>query len=168
MAVNVKYNSRKLNLELSQWSDARKKDLKKLIASTAYDIEGDAKQLVPVGVDGTLRASINVKFKKNGYEAEIGPGALEGKSVVYAEIIEFGRKPGGFPPWQENTSLWRWVKLKLGITGKLTKQVAFMIARKIARSGFPKHPYLKPAFDRKIGRFQSGLSKLFKRTDKKV
>lgn len=168
MSANAKYNPRKINLDLTQWTEARKAELKKLIAKTAYEIEGKAKTLVPTGVDGTLRASINVKFKNAGFAAEIGPGALEGKSVVYAEIIEFGRKPGGFPPWRENTALWRWVKLKMGVTGKLTKQVAFMIARKIFQSGFPKQPYLAPAFRQKIPNFKKGLIKLFKRTKKKT
>jgi hypothetical protein len=168
MSINVKYNPKKINLDLSQWTEARKADLRKQIARSANEIEAEAKTLVPVGVDGTLRASINTKYKKKGYEAEIGPGALEGKSVIYAEIIEFGRKPGGFPPWQENTSLWRWVKLKMGITGKLTKAVAFMIARKIAREGFAKHPYLKPAFDHELPNFKKALFKIFKKTKKKA
>lgn len=155
-----RYNN-ELKRQLKAWSKKKEQEVKKQVLKSAYLIEGRAKRLAPV-FEGHLGASINVKPTKKGFAAQIGSGVLSGKPLLYAEIVEFGRKPGGFPPYQENTSLYRWVKLKLGIVGKMTKQVAFLIARKIAKYGFKPHPYLKPAYDHEIGPFEQAIKEIMK------
>lgn len=150
------------NRQLKSWKNERELELKRQVTKSAYNIESKAKVKVPV-FEGTLRASLNVKIIQSGYTAQIGSGVLGGKPLTYAEIIEFGRKPGGFPPFSENSSLYRWVKLKLGITGKLTKSVAFLIARKIAKYGFKAHPYLKPSLEHERPSFERKIKEIMKR-----
>lgn len=160
--IKITSNIKKVKAQLKKWEKERKEEVKKQVYISATNIEAKAKRNVPV-FEGTLRSSINVKQIRKGFAAQIGSGVLSGKPLVYAEAIEFGRKPGGFPPWQENSGLYRWVKNKLGIVGKMTKTVAFLIARKIAKEGFEKHPYLKPAHDSEINKFETAIKKIMKR-----
>lgn len=76
----------------------------------------------------------------------------------YWYYVENGRKPGRFPP---PNKIEEWVKIK-PVTpytmknGKLptTKQLAFLIGRKIAREGTQPHPFFKPAKEDTIAHFR--------------
>ena len=103
--VRLQHDKTKTIRQIRGWHDKRVKDLIVQVEKSARKIEGEAKHRAPVGADGALRASIGVKRKQGGLAAEIGTGVLGGKELVYAEAVEFGRKPGGFPPWKENTAL---------------------------------------------------------------
>jgi len=52
----------------------------------------------------------------------------------YGLPVEEGSRPH-WPPWGAGSSLYVWVERKLGITGKDTKSVAFLIARSISKKG---------------------------------
>lgn len=160
--IRITSDINKTKRQLKAWKKRRDQDIIKQVATSAYDIEARAKRNVAV-FEGHLRASINTKFIHNRFAAQIGSGVLTGQALAHAEAIEFGRKPGGFPPYKENTSLYRWVKLKLGIGGKMTKSVAFLIARKIAKYGFKKQPYLIPAYNSVRRDFEMKIKKLMRR-----
>jgi len=163
MSVEIKFDEKKLVKSLDRLYKKWSPDVKKQVAKSAYNIHREAVQNVPVGADANLKVSLQTKFRDQGYTSEIGSGVLTGKALIYAEVVEFGRKPGGFPPWKENSGLYRWVKLKLGIAGKMTKSVAFLIARKIAKYGFKGQPYLHPAFKHEEPIFIREIKKIFKK-----
>lgn len=90
----------------------------------------------------------------------------------YAEFVEFGRRAGRMPPVEAITE---WVRKK-GIadtysikTQRQSKRdasfdnraqnIAFAIARKIARQGTPAKPFLFPAFEAKKGNIITNIEK---------
>lgn len=97
---------------------------------------------------GTLASSITNILKKtrNGY-------ILETQAEDYANWVEYGRKAGKQPPLQ---SIIRYIQEKKAIqqspfirTAKnrkqATKSLAYIIARKIGRTGTRKQPFIIPA-----------------------
>jgi hypothetical protein len=55
--------------------------------------------------------------------------------LVYAPVMEFGRRPGArMPPIDP---IQRWVRRKLGLRSSEARGVAFVIARSIGRRGIP-------------------------------
>ncbi len=63
--------------------------------------------------------------------------------VEYAESVELGTKPH-FPPLEP---LVDWVVAKLGVPRKEARSIAFLVARKISRSGTKAKLFVKDAFD---------------------
>ena len=57
-----------------------------------------------------------------------------GSHVEYADVIEYGRRPGRPPPY---TALILWVRRKLGIPREQAPRVAYLVARAIGRRGLP-------------------------------
>ena len=160
--ITIKSNINSVKRGIKAWKRFQEDQIKEQVLRSAYNIEAEAKRNVPK-FTSILAATLNVKKIKSGFAAQIGSGVLSGKPLVYASAIEFGRKPGGFPPWQINSGLYKWVQLKLGITGKMGKQVAFLIARKIANEGFKGQPYLVPAHDNEKTNFSKKLAKILKK-----
>lgn len=161
--IEVKFDDRKLTKRMRKLSKKWIPEVKKQVYKSANEIHREAVNLVPVGADAQLKNSLEVNLKDKGFAADVGTGVLSGEKLVYAEAIEFGRKPGGFPPWKENSGLYRWVRLKLGITGKMTKSVAFLIARKVADFGFKGQPYLIPSFKNEEKIFNRKIKDIFKK-----
>src|SRR5687768_16321338 len=80
---------------LDAYSQEKQTEVKKQVAISAFAIEADAKQVVPVKT-GRLRASIDSTFSQNGNSAEVGT------DVSYGPSVEFGSsgrvaKPFLFP-----------------------------------------------------------------------
>lgn len=94
-------------------------------------LESDVVVRTPAGVGGAagLRGSIE------GTVTEMRGVAtgIVGTAIPYGEVIEYGRKPGKFPP---TGPLELWVRRKLGVNGDKAPGVAFLVARKIAKKGF--------------------------------
>jgi HK97 gp10 family phage protein len=80
---------------------------------------------------GNLGRSITVR-EASASRGEVAVGER------YGGAVEFGRRPGKFPPI---SALERWAALKLGTPG-----LGFVIARKIAREGTKAQPYMEPTF----------------------
>ena len=76
---------------------------------------------------GLLRGSIHSE-EQIGPESVIG---VVGTSMNYAVPVELGTRPH-FPPIEP---LIDWVQVKLGVAERLARGVAFLVARKIARTG---------------------------------
>lgn len=106
--------------------------LLKAMRESAVLIQSLAKAKAPV-FRGLLRVSIvqNVREEGNRIVGEVG------SALPYAQVVEFGRNQGWFPPL-ENLRLW--ARRKLG-----DDRLAFPIARAIKRRGFKAQPYLGPA-----------------------
>lgn len=74
--------------------------LSKRIRETAFNVEGDAKELCPIRF-GHLQGSITTQISSDGLVAEIGTG------VDYAEFVELGTRrmrarPYLLPAFEEN------------------------------------------------------------------
>lgn len=82
----------------------------------------------PVGATGKLRQSISLEPFNVG---PIGFGVRIFSPLVYAPPVEFGSRPH-FPPIEP---IEYWVRRKLRITGKTSRQVAYLVARAISRRG---------------------------------
>jgi len=96
---------------------------------------------------GVLRASIGHRTVIDQLRVTIGPGlaARPGGEDPrsYGYYVEHGRGPGKAPP---PGALDLWVKRKLGVGDEEeVERLAFLIARKIARSGTTPAPFLVPA-----------------------
>lgn len=112
---------------------------------------------VPVGVSARLKNSIGSEIRTEGIGSVVGTVGSSLKGEEYPAVMELGRKPGAKMPPPE--ALVRWVHVKhLAGTysiksrrrqgGKKRQadedlQVAFMIARSIARKGIKGKFYMR-------------------------
>lgn len=97
----------------------------------------------PVGVTGNLRDGIetNINGRPPNFSGDVLP------NVLYGDPVEFGRKPGKFPP---PDAIELWVRRVLDVPSEDVRGVAFVIARAIARRGIPP-----------VRMFERGLSRGF-------
>lgn len=102
-------------------------------------LEGEAKDLTPVGAMGLLRQSILAQEPRVLADQVIG---VVGTALDYAVPVELGTKPH-FPPVE---ALEDWVRRRLGVAEKDARRVAFLVARKIAAHGTPAFGMLHRAF----------------------
>ena len=63
-------------------------------------------------------------------EGQVGHAVVN--PLVYAPVVELGRRPGSRPP--PSSVIARWLQRK-GMSGKEAKQLAFVVARAIGRRG---------------------------------
>lgn len=75
---------------IKAWEGDKSREVARLVVSTAYEIERDAKKAAPVDT-GRLRASITRQVGKN----ERFPSAVVGTNVKYAPFVEFGTGRAG-------------------------------------------------------------------------
>ncbi len=102
-------------------------------------LQREVADAAPVGVLGNLR---------NGWFSDVVSLSgqvvgLVGTSVEYAESVELGSKPH-FPPL---APLVDWVVAKLGVPRVEARSVAYLVARKISKSGTKAKLFVKGAFD---------------------
>lgn len=83
----------------------------------------------------------------------------------YWKYLEYGRKPGRFPPVDK---IRQWIRIKPIIalpseTGKLPtqNQLAYLIGRKIATKGIPAKHYLQNTMDEVIAEFEQRIIAAF-------
>lgn len=95
-----------------------------------------AKANAVVGATGHMRQGIAVsETSSGGY-----PAVIVAPSALYGGVVEFGRKPGAWPP---AGALTLWMERK-GIDPKLE----YVIRRKIGKKGTKAQPFLVPALDK--------------------
>lgn len=87
---------------------------------------------------------VSIQFKNNKFEADISIAS-------YWKYVEYGRRPGKFPPINK---ILDWIKIKPviprpmnGLKPPTEPQLAFLIARKIARDGIKAGNQFKEALD---------------------
>jgi hypothetical protein len=97
-------------------------------------LEREIKENMPVGAHGLLRGSVFHELRGDPG----GVAGVVGSPLNYALPVELGTKPH-FPPL---APLQDWVEKKLGVDKSESRQVAFLVARKIARKGTAaQHPF---------------------------
>lgn len=133
-----------------QLSDLENTKIIQQISKSALKIETDAKRRAPSDV-GKLRASIQTRLKRAGFEAEIYSDA------AYAAPTENGAKPHFPPP----SALEGWAK-RHGMAG-----MEYIIARAISRRGLPARPFLYPAWETERPDFINGLKTILRDMEKR-
>ena len=110
-------------------------------------IENNIKPFAPVD-RGRLRSSITTEVSNmitlSQIVGRVGPSL---KAEVYPQVMEFGREPGHFPPLEP---IQAWVKRVIRPPEKELRSVAFLVARKIYRSGIKGREYLKQGYEKSI------------------
>jgi hypothetical protein len=124
--------------ELIENMGATRTMVKPLIAGTlnqvATQIKYDARNIAPIAF-GKLKGGISHTVKKSSLE-----GIVWSKEK-YGVFVERGTRPH-FPPIEP---LKRWSALKLG-----NPNLAWAVAKKIAREGTDAQPFMQPALDKNI------------------
>jgi len=122
-----------IQIRLNGLSDLLRKVDKRLYAQPIRDmlqrssaeIAGEVREKTPVDT-GRLRNSVTSEVEKT-MPTDVPTWARIGSNVVYAPPVEFGRKPGTFPPYRQ---LQPWARRHgFGPSG------GFLVARAIARRG---------------------------------
>lgn len=93
-------------------------------------IETNVVSRTPVGVSGQLRQGWSSQVRGTPLEATFYGKVMN--PIVYGLPVEEGRRPGKMPPI---APIELWVIRKLGIVGADSRGVAYLVARKIGRSG---------------------------------
>jgi hypothetical protein len=115
--------------------------LVKAMQKSVIKVESEIKPLTPVGVSGNMRASIGSQVSSNGLGAVVGKVSSSLKD--YPAVMEFGRKPGRMPPVE---ALERWVQVKMRVPASELREVAFVVARSIARKGIKGRKFFERGF----------------------
>lgn len=119
--------------ELAQkYPDAVREETESVMREITARLEAEVARRTPAGVGGAagLRGSIHGEVKSFGGSVT----GVVGTPLSYGEVIEYGRRPGKFPPV---APIQLWVQRKLGLSAKDSRSVGFIVARKIAARGFP-------------------------------
>lgn len=105
-------------------------------------------------VTGLLRQSGKVQ-KVNDEALDVGFFDTQNKQSGYAAYVEYGRRAGRMPP---PDMIEAWVYKKFHHSDhKVSKAIAWAMARKIAKEGTRPHPFFVPAIDKNKGRIQEAL-----------
>ena len=135
----------------SKVNDNVRRQMNMLFEHTTLELETKAKRRVAENGSvntGLMRSSIHKKTSD-----------LRASVVVnakYGSVVEYGRRPGKFPPVD---AMRYWVKRKLRITGEREiNAAAYMVGRKIARSGIPPRPFLFNTWDEMKPQFYRNLT----------
>jgi hypothetical protein len=125
----------------SAWEKAPQivsEELERFMEGATLFLEGEVKERTPAA-HGTLKQSFTSEVRRLS-DSVIG---VVGSPLAYAIPVELGTRPH-FPPVD---ALMDWVKVKLGIDGPEARNVAFLVARKIAARGTQGAFMVKKAFD---------------------
>jgi hypothetical protein len=137
MQMGLQIHHRGLMQAISQGPAVLRKHMNLAVLRTVMEIARYARRYAPKAFS-TLTQSINHRMV-NALTGEVAP------HVDYAEMVETGTGPGGFPT---DEAIFRWIKVK-GIQprdpGMDQRDLSFVIARSIALEGTPKQPYMAPA-----------------------
>lgn len=150
-------------------------DLKKL----NMNIEQFEKELLVACKDGLAALGMRIvkaaqtRLKRNGNIASgflANSGAtketprgeiLAGFSAHYAYWVEFGRRAGGYPPFQ---AIFQWVRKKhFAKDEEEAESIAYGIQRAIGKKGTKPHPFLYPSMQRNKGLYYSIIDKATKK-----
>lgn len=117
------------------------------VSRSALAIQGGAKRLCPVD-SGRLRSSIGVRFYLGGLAGHIGT------NVEYAQPVEFGT--GVYGPQQREIVI---VPKRATVLSWIGKDGQRVFASKVVIKGQKPQPFLGPAFDDEMPRFERAIEK---------
>lgn len=130
---------------LSRHPEQVSNEIRKMMQISLDTLEQTIAGNTPVN-NGLLRGSLTNRMQ--GHPATWLVGEVF-SPLIYAEPVEHGRKPGKMPPVD---AIELWVIRKLGISDpNESRQVAFAIARKIAKYGTAGAGMFQKGFDQASG-----------------
>ena len=145
---------------LQQSPDLLTKNLNLAVLRTVQEMASSARGYAPKA-ESTLTKSINARMVSQ-LEGQVAP------HVDYAQMVEEGTGPGG---WPSDQSVVDWIRVK-GITpndpGMDEWDLAFLFARSIALHGTPAQPFLQPAFNINKGRGERRMDQAIAQTIKEM
>lgn len=103
------------------------------LETLAMEFERRVKARTPVGVFGESGLRGSIAGEVRGVPAR---SAMVATASPYGAVIEHGRRPGPISATGRQ-ALALWVQKKLGVPAEEAPRVAFLVARKIRRRGFP-------------------------------
>lgn len=146
----------KIELLKGKYKDA----VNRAIASAALKVESAAKKNL------TANGSVDTGNARAKTLHSLNPAEIEGvvkTAAKYGAVIEFGRRPGTFPPVEP---IRLWVRRKLKVQAADVKGVAYLVGRKIKQQGIKPRPYLEPAFNDNLDPFRNRLKLEIKKASK--
>jgi len=132
MGLTVEIDARDIDALLKNFSEFKDIVFVEMVSAMHASLAIFQEQVTgrtPVGVTGNLRQSIMPVTRgttPQNFEGELAT------SLIYGLPVERGRRPGKFPPVD---AIELWVQRKLGVSPDESRNVAYLIARKIAVSG---------------------------------
>ena len=125
---DITFDARAVNKMLARFgSDAMGKRTRAAMNESLAYMQGQVQEGTPVGVAGNLRGSIITDIR--GHSVDLSGKVFS--PLPYARYVEFGRRPGKFPP---RGPIELWARRKLG-----DASLWFVVARAIARRGTKGH-----------------------------
>jgi HK97 gp10 family phage protein len=137
MQLGLEIHHRGLMQAISQGPAVLRKHMNMAVLRTVMEIARSARRYAPKAFS-TLTQSINYRMV-NALTGEVAP------HVDYAEMVETGTGPGGFPT---DEAIFQWIKVKRiqpRDPGMDQRDLAYVLARSIALKGTPEQPYMEPA-----------------------
>jgi phage gpG-like protein len=133
---------------------------RKFLDRSGRSIVSKAKPLVPVNT-GRLRKSL---LSTVSNETPVPLSVTVGTNVTYAPFVEFGRKPGRWPP---DAAIRTWVTQKnrgrLGTRDpEALDRMTFQVRRAIGRRGVKERPFLRDGTEAAIPAIQAHVTTLGK------
>jgi hypothetical protein len=120
---------RQLQRALQEAPEVAERELTAAATEAVLLVEREVQERISVGATGLTRASVTGDVMST----PVGPLGVVGSSQVSALFVELGTKPH-MPPV---APLVPWVRNVLGVPAKDARNVAFLVARKIAVHGTP-------------------------------
>lgn len=111
---------RGIDAELNRIGNEMVRDVVDYIEENRLEVQGDLKKGITYQVD----------YANGAFTLRMGGTAK------HTYFVEEGRRPGKFPPVRK---MQLWVQRKLNIKGKQRNRVAFLVGRKISKSGTKAH-----------------------------
>lgn len=132
------------------------------------DLAGRISQRAPVGISGNLGQSFVADPATATGGIEIIGGAnpelnIEGRvfsSLVYAVVIDEGRRPGSPISRAGIDAIGLWAQRKLGLSATEANRAKWAIAYKIVQKGIQGQHYVQQAFDEGAAAWQQMLDDL--------
>ena len=103
-------------------------------------------------------ALVNSGAVKEGSDNTI----MAGFPMKYAYYVEYGRRPGGYPPFAE---IYEWIRKKhIPVwDDKEARNIAFAIRHSIGENGTKPSPFLRPAYEKNKGLIERFVAKTVKK-----
>lgn len=127
MAIGVKLTPNKVGDKLHRMAAQTRPAIRNTINTILVTAESNVVKRTHVGATGTLRGA----YATTPATLSFLQGSVD-NPILYHDWVEEGRMPGRMPPVE---ALIPWVGTVLGIPVEQRPQVAFAVARQIARFG---------------------------------
>lgn len=127
----IEVNAKQLKELMRRYPEAINNRIQRIYNDGSIIVQAAMRRNAPVGVTQDLA---RVERTVNSQGARVYP------KPKYAIWVENGRRPGKMPPYQEGSSLAKWVALKMpGVP-------PFVVARAIAKKGTKPNPFVATTY----------------------